>query len=493
MGIETSINTYLANNWLGNYDVNNIVAKIDGLKNRPYILIMAHYDSTIEDLHYEASNSTGAADDGYGVVTLLQIAEYFSKSKKPLKNGIKFLLTDSEETGPLEGSKAEISQNPEYYENVSFIINIEARGLQGPVMMFETSGGNSKVIDLFSKTNYPFSNSLMTTLFHLMPNFTDLSPFMEKGYQGLNFSTLGQLKNYHSGNDHYENIDLDTLQHYGEQILPIVKEFVYSDTYSNISYFESDNNAIFFTLLPNIFISYNDFVNILIFITTLLFTIACFIMGSSKKKLIIKVCAKYAFLWFGFSILAAILALVITLIISFIQGVEFNPVFMYELKYDTFLFIIYIFLILILSFVWVKHFIDKSNSLIEMILGGIIMNLVMFVICFFVCKGCTYLFIIPSLSASISTFMYNCFSRKLAQLVLLIPIIFIVLIYTPILYILYYGLTIGSLFICALSVSIGISIFTPAVMMISYNRHISMSLKMNNNCKDACPRNSANN
>lgn len=466
MGLKPTVNTYTANNWLGSYAVNNITAQIDGRNNHPYVLVMAHYDSVLEDLYGERSESTGAVDDGYGVAVLLQIAEYFSKTEKQPVNGIKFLLTDSEETGPLEGSKAEISQNTDYYEDVSLIINIEARGANGPAMMFHTSGGNSRVIELYSKANSPFSNSLMTGLFRFMPNITDLNPFLEHGYPGLDFAALGHLKYYHSGYDRIEAIDADTLSHYGEQIFPLMKEYVYQNAYSDPHYFKTGKNAVFFSLPPNIFIYYYDAVNSFLFIITILLLFFIIIKGRRKGTLFLKVCIRYGLKWLMFTLIAAISALILTVFLAFLTGSAYNPIFMISIPYDNAVFIVYILLVLAGAVIWTFRCRRNTDSLPEMLIGGLQLNLIYYILFTLFLKGGSYLFLLPSLfaSAAIALLMHG---KSIAvKPMLLLTLSFMILIYAPVIYVLYYALTIGSLFLPVILLSAGMSVFAPALLFI---------------------------
>ena len=49
----------------------------------------------------------------------------------------------------LLGAKEEMNNNFSLYDNVEYVVNIEARGIKGPALMFETSSNNKKVIDLY--------------------------------------------------------------------------------------------------------------------------------------------------------------------------------------------------------------------------------------------------------------------------------------------------------------------------------------------------------
>lgn len=77
-----------------------------------------------------------------GIVCIKERKELIQEEKKDLKcltnreNGIKVLITDGEEM-QLIGSREEFNNNFSLYENVSYVINLEARGTSGPVIMFQ--------------------------------------------------------------------------------------------------------------------------------------------------------------------------------------------------------------------------------------------------------------------------------------------------------------------------------------------------------------------
>ena len=68
----------------------NVIGRIPGTANSKAFTLMAHYDSV--------PFGPGAADDGAGVVTLLETARAL-KAGPPLKNDVIFLFTDGEEAG----------------------------------------------------------------------------------------------------------------------------------------------------------------------------------------------------------------------------------------------------------------------------------------------------------------------------------------------------------------------------------------------------------
>ncbi len=68
-------------------------------------------------------------------------------------------------------------------DNVGLVLNFEARGSGGPsYMLMETNGMNSKLISEFANANpnFPAANSLMYSIYKMLPNDTDLTVFREK-------------------------------------------------------------------------------------------------------------------------------------------------------------------------------------------------------------------------------------------------------------------------------------------------------------------------
>ncbi|MFH0767123.1 MAG: M28 family peptidase, partial [Bacillota bacterium] len=128
------------------YDIHNLLAVISGTSDTG-ILLVGHYDSRGHvGRDGELGRSYGAADDGYAVATLLEIARLYGN--KNLTNSIYILVTDAEETG-LYG--ALMASTEPFMDNIGFVINIEARGNEGPVYMFETSTNNEFIIDFYEK------------------------------------------------------------------------------------------------------------------------------------------------------------------------------------------------------------------------------------------------------------------------------------------------------------------------------------------------------
>lgn len=189
---------------------NNVLGKIPGTRSTGTLFLVAHYDA--------APASHGAGDDGAGVATLLETARALANGPAP-RNDVVLLFTDAEEAGLL-GSEAFVSQAPEAKAG-GVVLNVEARGSRGPSLLFETSPGNERLVDLFgANAPNPVGTSLAADLYKEMPNDTDFTPMLESGrFTGLNFSYLDGSAVYHAPQDDIEHQSIESLQHHGSNTL----------------------------------------------------------------------------------------------------------------------------------------------------------------------------------------------------------------------------------------------------------------------------------
>ena len=187
----------------------NLYGELEGTERaNPPLLVVSHYDS--------AREGPGAADAASGVGTLLETVRAL-KARGPRRNTLGILLTDGEEFGML-GAKTLIRDQPELLREVRFVINLEARGNHGPVLMFETARDNARLIPFFGRAcPLPLATSFATDIYRHLSNDTDFTHFLQAGKSGFNFSFVGGLDYYHTPRDTPENLSQRTLQHYGSQ------------------------------------------------------------------------------------------------------------------------------------------------------------------------------------------------------------------------------------------------------------------------------------
>ncbi|MBB07088.1 MAG: hypothetical protein CMN03_02335 [Roseibacillus sp.] len=185
----------------------------------PALLLCCHHDSV--------GAGPGASDDGAAVAALLEITGILAR-ETPLPRPVILLFTDGEEIG-LTGARG-FSRFNETADRVGMVINLEARGSSGGSLMFETSRGNSWIIDQMSQgLQRPMSSSAYVTVYRTMPNSSDLTVFMQRGLKGVNFAFIENPKHYHTPLDNLDNLDQRSLQHHGENVLGMTRQLLTSD------------------------------------------------------------------------------------------------------------------------------------------------------------------------------------------------------------------------------------------------------------------------
>ena len=311
------------------FDAHNIVADFAPLtasENKPTeLLFVAHYDSRYsQPFARDTVWSYGAADDGYGVGVILETVSQLLKTRSEWKQGVKVLFTDAEEVGMM-GMTAIWENNREVFENVGLMVNIEARGTWGPVLLFEACPGNEKVLDLYASTSkYPYTYSLTTVVYNFMPNFTDFT-IVKDSIPGLNFSNISDVNHYHTHLDNFSNISEKTIQHYGEQVLPLAQAYVTGEEYSDVNAMKADKDAVNFTIPALGLFNFSKIgYTILSVVIFVLFLLLFGIEGVRGRIKATKVLAKSVAV-LGFALVALIAGELVALVCGKIAGVAFKP------------------------------------------------------------------------------------------------------------------------------------------------------------------------
>lgn len=263
------------------------------MEDTTYLLFVAHYDSRYsQPMPKDTVWSYGAADDGYGVSVILESVSQLLKFRQDWNQGVKVLFTDAEEVGMM-GMKAIWENDREVFDNVGFMINLEARGPWGPALLFETCPGNEKIMDLYAKAaDYPFTYSLTTVVYSFMPNFTDFT-IVKDEIPGMNFSTIADINHYHTDLDNFSNISAKSIQHYGAQMLPVAAEYLTDPVYADKNYLKAENDTVNFTIpvlgLFNFSKGVYTVINIVVFVLFLLLLGLDVLRGRVKmKKVLVK-------------------------------------------------------------------------------------------------------------------------------------------------------------------------------------------------------------
>jgi hypothetical protein len=200
--------------------VRNVVAVLPGTASTGRVIMVAHYDSV--------QISYGGSDDGAGVATLLETARALTQGDRP-RNDVVFLFTDAEEAC-LCGAEAFVSQH-DLAADGGVVLNFEARGSSGPVIMFETTEGNTDLVDVFgTAAPTPVGTSFAVEVYRILPNDTDFTPFLEAGrFTGLNSAYIDGSAAYHTPQDKPSYMDRSSLQHHGDNALGLARALAGAD------------------------------------------------------------------------------------------------------------------------------------------------------------------------------------------------------------------------------------------------------------------------
>jgi hypothetical protein len=93
-------------------------------------------------------------------------------------------------------------------------------------MLMETNAGNAGLVKEFAAANatFPVSNSLMYSIYKMLPNDTDLT-VLERQYSSYNFAFIDD----HSITTRHKmtanHLDKNTLAHQGSYLMPLLKYF----------------------------------------------------------------------------------------------------------------------------------------------------------------------------------------------------------------------------------------------------------------------------
>ncbi|MDR0465000.1 MAG: Zn-dependent exopeptidase M28, partial [Treponema sp.] len=223
----------------------NIIVKLDAPQTDRGVLFVAHYDSE--------HKTPGASDNMLAVVSLLEALRSQAQNNT-LKTNLYFLFTDGEELGLL-GSFIFIEEYPELKDKIDMVVNFDARGNSGPLLLFETSPNAYNLAEVYKKSGaWLYGFSVSTQLYHMMQDNirpgTDFIVFLKENYNGLNFAIIEGVKAYHEYNlidDSYENLNRNTAWHHLQVTLSLAG---YTANNNSADLQKPSAEAVFFPFLP---------------------------------------------------------------------------------------------------------------------------------------------------------------------------------------------------------------------------------------------------
>lgn len=277
IGFDVQIqDTMVLSKWQNLVKVQNVIAKKKGSTSGKALLLLTHYDTAPQARAY------GASDDANGLGVILEGMRMYVKKNQSFKNDIIILFSDAEELG-LNGAYGFAKHHP-WQENVGVVVNFEARGTSGPSMMLaETNHGNQALIEAFSKAKvpYPMANSLMYSVYKMLPNDTDLTAFREvSDIPGYNFAYIDGHYHYHTELDKFENLDPKSVEHQATYFLSMVSYLANAD----LSQMNAKEDLTYFSI-PKFFFSYPSSWNFYLWLSAFVLFLVITFFGFGKQEL----------------------------------------------------------------------------------------------------------------------------------------------------------------------------------------------------------------
>lgn len=184
------------------------------------LLLMTHTDSV--------GAGPGAADNGAGVVTVLESLRALKARGLTGTHGISAQFNDGEEAGML-GAAAWV-RDAAARDATGVVVNNDARGTEGPTYLFQTSAGNAPLVDLYARSvRHYAASSLYGEIYKYLPNDTDLTPVLGAGLPGVNFAFIGGVARHHTPLDNRANLSPVSLQQDGEGMLEMADALSHAD------------------------------------------------------------------------------------------------------------------------------------------------------------------------------------------------------------------------------------------------------------------------
>ena len=206
------------NEWLQDYELFNVIAKVEGEKHDSCFVFTAHYDhlgNLGKKVYYP-----GANDNASGTATIVTLAEYYAKNKP--QYDMYFIAFSGEDSG-LNGSMYYVENPTVPLSQIKYLFNIDMIGDNNPVQYCEVSYEGYYGYTMLEKINGMNDYFEALNRGELAAN-SDHYPFAERHVPCILFENENgdAFKYYHTIYDTYKNAIFVTY----EPIFKIIKDFV---------------------------------------------------------------------------------------------------------------------------------------------------------------------------------------------------------------------------------------------------------------------------
>ncbi len=211
-----SITVNIENKFLKDYELFNVIAKVEGKRHDSCFVFTAHYDH-LGNLGKKVFYA-GANDNASGNAAIVTLAAYYAQNRPEFDM---YFISFSGEDANLRGSEWFVAHPIVPLEQIKFLINIDMIGDNNPVQYLETN--SDRGFATFDKINSEKKYFKGLNRGELAGN-SDHYPFTEKGVPSILFENEegDAFKYYHTPFDTYENALFDTY----EPLFRLVRDFV---------------------------------------------------------------------------------------------------------------------------------------------------------------------------------------------------------------------------------------------------------------------------
>ena len=238
------------------------------------ILFASHYDSW--------PDSPGAADAATPIAAMLA-AMRAQAGNRSLANNIYFLMTDGEEFGAV-GMLAFINDHPEFKDKVDMIINMDAQGNDGALILFETSPDPYAMLDTFRQAvSRPLGFSIAQRVYDMMHTYTDFCFARQYGWNGINLAVIGGVEHYHRPSDNFRHINRNTAWHYLTTTLGLA-DYAAGNSLDRLSVPPPSGNTIFFPLMSGNLVIFSRTATYVLCVLAVLLALAVSVYRHGKKR-----------------------------------------------------------------------------------------------------------------------------------------------------------------------------------------------------------------
>ena len=196
------------NEFLEDYGLFNVIAKVEGARHDSCYVFTAHYDH-LGNLGPRVFYP-GANDNASGTATILTLAEHYARNRPQFDM---YFLAFSGEDANLRGSTYYVEHPVVPLEQIKFLFNIDMIGDDNPAIYCELSDAGMKQFSKFEEVNA--SQHLFTKIDRgeLAAN-SDHYPFAERGVPCIFLENQegSAFQHYHTPADNFRTVKFDSYE-----------------------------------------------------------------------------------------------------------------------------------------------------------------------------------------------------------------------------------------------------------------------------------------